>query len=103
MPHGKSAERALTRHRVLSVSQRLTRSSVGTILDLLNSPFSVSHLKHAVQRLGAIHWRRTDRHHMDLLEVLTKQRQRLVSKDLHSEDTTFKSVNSDTNRIRRAA
>lgn len=101
--HGKSAQRALTRHRVMTTSQRITRTSIATLLDLLNTPFSLTHLNHALQRIGAIRMRRIDRHHMDLLEVLSKQRQRLVSKDLHSGNTTVKSVNSGTNRIRRAA
>jgi cellulose synthase/poly-beta-1,6-N-acetylglucosamine synthase-like glycosyltransferase len=105
LPHGKSAERALTRHRTLSASQRLARTTLATLTDLLTTPFSLSNLKHALQRLGAIRLRSNDRHHMDLLKVLNKQRPRLVTRDSQSREKMTPTTNqrAGTHRTRRAA
>ena len=105
LSHGRSAQRTMTRQRDLSNSQRLTYTVLATLTDLLTMPLGWVNLQHACQRFGAIRLRSIDRHHMELLKLLHKQRQRLIEHGSQRRERAIRpeSQSVTPSPIRRAA
>lgn len=77
--HGRSAQRAVARFSQRSPGQQRSKMLTAMMGELIAAPFRSTGLAHAFQRLSAKRFSASDAHHVELLEVLQKQRQRLVA------------------------